>query len=91
MRFRKAAKRGRKTVEIVFTVLTLAASSNMVQAETYSLTLASSHATVLPWVGQLSKLVVGEASSRLEAIGSEDRIEWTESCGGVLYGFKDML
>ncbi len=61
------------------------------QAETYNLTMSSSHPTVLPWVGQLSTLVVGESNKRLEAMGSEDRIEWTESYGGALYGFKDTL
>jgi len=61
------------------------------QAETFSLTMSSSHPTVLPWVGQLSTLVVGESNARLEAMGSEDRIEWTEAYGGSLYGFKDTL
>lgn len=61
------------------------------QAETYELTMASSHPTVLPWVGQLSTLVVAETNSRLEAMGSEDRVEWTEAYGGSLYGFKDTL
>jgi len=61
------------------------------QAETYNLTMASSHPTVLPWVGQLSTLVVAESNNRLEAMGSEDRIEWTESYGGALFGFKDTL
>jgi len=61
------------------------------QAETFNLTMASSHPTVLPWVGQLSTLVVAESNKRLEAMGSEDRIEWTESYGGALFGFKDTL
>ncbi len=61
------------------------------QAETYELTMASSHPTVLPWVGQLSTLVVAETNSRLEAMGSEDRVDWTEAYGGSLYGFKDTL
>ncbi len=68
-----------------------ALSFGMAQAETYNLTMASSHPTVLPWVGQLSTLVVAESNSRLEAMGSQDRIEWTESYGGALYGFKDTL
>ncbi len=67
------------------------AFSAAAQAETYNLTMASSHPTVLPWVGQLSTLVVGESNKRLEAMGSEDRIEWTEAYGGSLYGFKDTL
>ena len=60
-------------------------------AETYELTMASSHPTVLPWVGKLSELVVAETNTRLEAMGSEDRVNWTESYGGALYGFKDTL
>ncbi|WP_395173886.1 C4-dicarboxylate TRAP transporter substrate-binding protein [Roseibium alexandrii] len=71
--------------------LAAVAFSAAAQAETYNLTMASSHPTVLPWVGQLSTLVVGESNNRLEAMGSEDRIEWTEAYGGSLYGFKDTL
>lgn len=71
--------------------LAVCASASLAQAETYNLTMASSHPTVLPWVGQLSTLVVGESNARLEAMGSEDRIEWTEAYGGSLYGFKDTL
>lgn len=62
-----------------------------VEAKTYNLTMASSHPTVVPWVGQLSSLVVAESNKRLEEMGSEDRIEWTEAYGGALYGFKDTL
>lgn len=61
------------------------------QAETFEMTMSSSHPTVLPWVGQLSTLVVAETNNRLEAMGSEDRVEWTEAYGGSLYGFKDTL
>ncbi|MEM6383937.1 MAG: C4-dicarboxylate TRAP transporter substrate-binding protein [Pseudomonadota bacterium] len=61
------------------------------QAETFNLTMSSSHPTVLPWVGQLSTLVVGETNARLEAMGSEDRVDWTEAYGGSLYGFSDTL
>ncbi|MGV2977895.1 C4-dicarboxylate TRAP transporter substrate-binding protein [Roseibium alexandrii] len=75
----------------MFAALAAVAFSAAAQAETYNLTMASSHPTVLPWVGQLSTLVVGESNNRLEAMGSEDRIEWTEAYGGSLYGFKDTL
>lgn len=71
--------------------LAIAALGLGAQAETYSLTISSSHPTVLPWVGQLSTLVVAESNNRLEAMGSADRIDWTESYGGALYGFKDTL
>lgn len=78
-------------MKTTLTALALSVSAFAVQAETYNLTMASSHPTVLPWVGQLSTLVVGESNARLEAMGSEDRIEWTEAYGGALYGFKDTL
>lgn len=75
-------------------LLALACASllaNVAQAKTYKLTSASSHPIILPWVGQIKTLVVGESNKRLEAMGSEDRIEWTEAYGGSLYGFKDTL
>lgn len=67
----------------------LAAAS--AQAETYKMTMASSHAIVLPWVGPLQSVVVAQANERLEKMGSADRIEWTESYAGALYGFSDTL
>ena len=60
-------------------------------AETYRLTIASSHTTALPWVGPLSTRVVAEANDRLESMGSPNRIDWTEAYGGALYGFSDTL
>jgi len=80
-----------KNMKTVMATLALALASGMASAETYNLTMSSSHPTVLPWVGQLSTLVVGESNNRLKAMGSEDRIEWTEAYGGSLYGFKDTL
>ena len=70
---------------------TLAAPAIVRAGETYNLTMASSHPTILPWVGQLSSLVVAETNTRLEAMGSSDRVDWTEAYGGSLYGFKDTL
>ena len=70
---------------------TLAAPAIVRAAETFNLTMASSHPTILPWVGQLSSLVVAETNTRLEAMGSADRVDWTEAYGGSLYGFKDTL
>jgi len=75
----------------VLAAAAISAAATMAHAETYNLTMASSHPTVLPWVGQLSTLVVGETNALLEAMGSEDRVEWTEAYGGALYGFKDTL
>lgn len=76
---------------LIATATALTLSAGTLGAETYNLTMSASHPTVLPWVGQLSTLVVGQSNKRLEAMGSEDRIEWTESYGGALYGFKDTL
>lgn len=75
----------------ILATLAIVAAATTSQAETFNLTMASSHPTVLPWVGQLSSLVVGESNKRLEEMGSPDRIEWTEAYGGALYGFKDTL
>lgn len=75
----------------MFAAFVLSTAATIGHAETYDLTMASSHPTVLPWVGQLSTLVVAQSNARLEAMGSEDRIEWTEAYGGSLYGFKDTL
>ncbi len=60
-------------------------------AETYKMTMGSSHPPIFPWVGALSTEVVGRSNQMLEEMGSEDRIEWTESYGGALYGFQDTL
>lgn len=78
-------------MKATLTALALTLTTTAAHAETFNLTMASSHPTVLPWVGQLSTLVVGESNARLEEMGSEDRIEWTEAYGGSLYGFKDTL
>jgi len=74
-----------------FLAILFSVATSFAHAETYNLTMASSHPTVLPWVGQLSTLVVGQSNARLEAMGSNDRINWTEAYGGALYGFKDTL
>lgn len=60
-------------------------------AETFKLTAASSHPTVVAWVGQMKTQIVDQINVRLEAAGSEHRVEWTESYAGVLYGFDDTL
>jgi TRAP-type C4-dicarboxylate transport system substrate-binding protein len=55
------------------------------------LTIASSHTTGLPWVGVMHTLVVPESNARLEAMGSEHRIRWTETYGGSLYKYENTL
>ena len=54
------------------------------------LTMASSHPTVLPWTAPL-ETVVRESNARLEARGSQYRIDWTEAYGGQLYGAGETL
>src|SRR5690606_32889893 len=58
---------------------------------TINLTIASSHATSIAWVGLLHTLVVPEANARLAARGSPYRVRFTESYGGALYKLKDTL
>jgi TRAP-type C4-dicarboxylate transport system substrate-binding protein len=77
--------------KLIATLVLTTALAVTAQAKTYKLTMGASHPTVLPWVGQLSTLVVGESNNRLKALGSEDRIDWTEAYGGSLFGFKDTL
>lgn len=57
---------------------------------TVRLTMASSHPTVLPWVGPL-QAVVERSNALLEERGSEFRIDWTEAYNGQLYGPTDTL
>lgn len=69
----------------------IAAATCIANAETIRLTIASSHTTGLPWVGVMSTLVVPETNRRLEAMGSEHRIRWTETYGGALYKYSNTL
>ncbi len=68
-----------------------AAAGGARAAETIHLTIASSHTTGLPWVGVMASHVVPEANERLEAMGSDYRIRWTETYGGSLYKFSNTL
>jgi TRAP-type C4-dicarboxylate transport system substrate-binding protein len=55
------------------------------------LTVASSQATTLAWVGAMHTLVVPELDRRLAARGSSYRIRWTEAYGGSLYKYGETL
>lgn len=57
---------------------------------TIRLTMASSHPTVLPWTAPL-ETVVRRSNARLEELGSQYRIDWTEAYGGQLYGAGETL
>ncbi len=55
------------------------------------LTIASSHATTLPWVGVMHTLVVPETNRRLAQAGSPHRVRWVEAYGGSLYKYGNTL
>ena len=59
--------------------------------DTIKLTVASSQATTLAWVGTMHTLVVPELERRLAARGSPYRIRWTEAYGGSLYKYGETL
>ncbi|MGX1101189.1 C4-dicarboxylate TRAP transporter substrate-binding protein [Amorphus sp. MBR-141] len=69
----------------------LAFASHASAEETVRLTMSSSHPTAVAWVGALKTHVVDNANTRLEQMGSDYRIEWTEAFGGALYDFNDTL
>ncbi len=73
------------------TALAAVIAAGCASAETYDLTIASSHSTALPWVAPLSTVIVARTNERLEAMGSPDRVNWTEAYGGALYGYTDTL
>ena len=60
-------------------------------AEEIELTISASHGIQIPWVAPLQDVIVAETNKRLEAMGSENRVNWTESYGGALYSFGDTL
>lgn len=80
-----------KLATLASMALALGTTVGTAQADTYRLTIASSHSTALPWVGPLSTVVVAEANDRLKAAGSENSIDWTEAYSGSLYGYDDTL
>ncbi|MYZ46777.1 C4-dicarboxylate ABC transporter substrate-binding protein [Rhizobiales bacterium L72] len=61
------------------------------QTKTIPLTISSSHPLTIPWVEPLKTVIVEQSNRKLEAMGSPNRIEWTEAFGGSLYGFNDTL
>lgn len=71
--------------------LVAALGTACVQAETYDLTISSSHSTTIPWVAPLQSVIVARTNERLEAMGSQNRINWTEAYAGSLYSFGDTL
>ncbi len=62
-----------------------------VQADTIKLTAGSSHPPFLPWVEAITKHVVPETNKRLEAMGSDHTIQWTEAYAGALFNAPNAL
>jgi TRAP-type C4-dicarboxylate transport system substrate-binding protein len=58
---------------------------------TIKLTVASSQATTLAWVGAMHTLVVPELDRRLAERGNAYQIRWTEAYGGSLYKYENTL
>ncbi|AHD02236.1 C4-dicarboxylate TRAP transporter substrate-binding protein [Leisingera methylohalidivorans] len=81
-----------KLAKLANVALAISAAATFAHAgDAHRLTIASSHSAALPWVAPLSTRVVAEANDRLEAAGSQSRIDWTEAYGGSLYGYSDTL
>jgi TRAP-type C4-dicarboxylate transport system substrate-binding protein len=59
--------------------------------QTFKLTIGSSHAVTVPWVGLLNTLFVPEVNRRVEALGKGHKIEWREAYGGQLYKMNATL
>jgi TRAP-type C4-dicarboxylate transport system substrate-binding protein len=59
--------------------------------EMVPITISSSHPTAVPWVGGMVTYIIEPANDRLEAMGSDYRIEWTQAFGGSLYDFNETL
>lgn len=76
---------------LVLAATVAAVAAPAARAETYELTISSSHAATIPWVAPLETVIVARTNERLEAMGSENRVNWIEAYGGSLYGFTDTL
>lgn len=72
------------------TVMPFVGSRRAAAQTTIRLTMASSHPTVLPWVGPLQTIVT-RSNEVLEERGSEYRLDWTEAYNGQLYGLTETL
>jgi TRAP-type C4-dicarboxylate transport system substrate-binding protein len=84
-----------KFLRALATSIALAVVSSSVRAadddDPVKLTVASSQATTLAWVGAMHTLVVPELDRRLAARGSPNHIRWTEAYGGSLYKYGETL
>ena len=62
-----------------------------VRAETFNLTIGSSHPTTIPWVTLMTQFFVPEVSKRVEALGKGHRIVWREAYAGQLFKINATL
>ncbi len=58
--------------------------TTVMATETINLTVASSHPTVIPWVGMIKSVFMAKTDEILAKTGNY-KIEWNEAFGGTLY------
>ena len=68
----------------ILTATTLALTGSVFAQETINLTIASSHPTVVPWVGMIQTHFMARTDEILAEAGAY-KIEWNEAFGGQLY------
>jgi TRAP-type C4-dicarboxylate transport system substrate-binding protein len=91
IRGRRHNKQGRKEMKIVRYALFGVMLALPVQAqETINLTVASSHPTVVPWVGMIQTHFMAKTDELLAETGNY-KIEWNEAFGGQLYKINATL
>ena len=73
-----------KTLLGVFTAAMIAIPATVSAQETINLTIASSHPTVVPWVGMIQTHFMARTDEILAETG-EYQINWNEAFGGQLY------
>ncbi|NNU82057.1 C4-dicarboxylate TRAP transporter substrate-binding protein [Halovulum dunhuangense] len=73
-----------KPIRGLLTACVLALPLPLAAQETISLTIASSHPTVIPWVGMMQTHFMARTDEILAQSGNY-RIEWNEAFGGTLY------
>src|SRR5690554_1210938 len=78
------------TIGAVLKAAVMAVGAGMpAKADTFNLTIGSSHPPIVPWVSLLPQHVVPEATKRAKELGHE--IVWTEAYSGTLYNFDNTL
>lgn len=73
-----------KTIIGALTAVAIAIPATLTAQETINLTVASSHPTVVPWVGMIQTHFMARTDEILAESGTY-QIEWNEAFGGQLY------